>query len=326
MLNCLLSSRATALLCALLTMPVVAQSRDLISRVPPPAPEYSLGPGDQIVLHVVDMEEMSDKPVRVDSSGFVDLPLVGRMQASGLSTEQFKTSVARKLSRYIDSPQISINLIDNQNRTVSVIGSVNSPGTRSLQGPRHLIDVVSEAGGTRPDAGSRIVITRDLRWGEIPLTGAHLDSTGRYTTATLSLSDVLSAKHPADNILVEPGDVVSIPKEEIVYVLGDVKRAGGFPLSSRESISLLQALTLAEGMDHDAAPNRAKILRPRPGGDGHPQEIPIDIAKIVQGKDADVPLFADDILFVPNSALKSSSRRAAEAVLQVATGVIIYRR
>lgn len=325
MFNLLWSFRRFVVVAAAVGLPALGQTRELIPRVVPPAPEYQMSPGDQITLTVVDMDEISNKPIRIDPSGFVDLPLVGRMQAAGLSTEQFKSVLAGKLSRYIDSPQISVNLSDNQNRTVSVIGSVNSPGLRPLQGPRHLVDVLSEAGGTRPDAGGRVIITRDLRVGALPLATAHEDSTKRYMTASLSLSDVLSGKRPADNILIEPGDVVSVPKEEIVYVLGNVKRAGGFPMSSRDSISVLKALTLAEGTDNDAAPSRARILRPRPGDDGHPEEIPVDLSKVLKNKDADVPLFADDILYVPNSAAKSTTRRAAEAVLQVATGVIIYR-
>ena len=302
------------------------QTKELIPRVPAAAPDYQLGPGDQISIQVVDMEEISGKPLRIDPNGFVDVPLVGRMRASGLSTEQFKEALAARLSRYINAPQITVNLSENQNRTVSVIGSVNSPGMRPLQGPRHLLDVLSEAGGTRTDAGPKVIITRDLRWGGLPLATARPDASNRFTTASLSLQELLAASHPADNILIEPGDVVSVPKEEIVYVLGNVKRAGGFPMSSRDSISVLKALTLAEGTDHDAAPSRARILRSRPGNDGHPEEIPVDLSKILKNQDADVPLFPDDILYIPNSSVRSTSRRAAEAVLQVATGVIIYRR
>lgn len=326
MLSLLQGSLGLLLLLPGVALPVVAQTRELIPRTPPGVSDYLMGPGDQLVLQVVDMEEISAKPFRIDPNGFVDLPLVGRMQAGGLSTEQFKSALAAKLSRYISDPQIAVNLADNQNRTVSVIGSVNSPGLRPLQGPRRLLDVLSEAGGARADAGSKVIVTRDARWGPLPLATAHPDASHRYTTASLSLPDLLAAKSPADNITIEPGDVVAIPKEEIVYVLGSVKRAGGFPLSSRESISVLKALTLAEGTDHDAAPNRARILRPRPGNDGKPEEIPVDLSRVLKNQDADVPLFADDILYIPNSSVKATSRRAAEAVLQVATGVIIYRR
>jgi polysaccharide export outer membrane protein len=302
---------------------VVAQTL-LIPRQPP-MPEYVLGAGDQIVLRVVDMEELSDKPLKIDPNGFLDLPLAGRIQAGGLTIEQFKMELASKLRKYINSPEISVNLTDDQSRPVSVIGSVNNPGVHQLEGPKRLIEVISLAGGIRADAGGKIIVTRQLKWGKLPLENAKTDISGGFSTATLSVDDALSSKNPADNILIEPNDVIAIPKAEIVYVVGDVRKPGGFALSSHETISILQALALAEGIDHDAASGASKIMRPAPGGDGKPREIPVDIPKIFQGKAPDLPLYANDVLFIPNSAAKSTTRRAAEAVLQVATGVIIYR-
>ncbi len=300
--------------------------KELIPRQQPATAEYTLGPGDQVVIRVVDMEEFTDRSVRIDPNGFVDLPMVGRIQASGLTIDQLKDTLSSKLSRYISAPQVTLNLSENQNQTVSVLGSVNTPGIHPLPGPRRLIDVLSLAGGLKPDAGSRVILTRQMKWGALPVTGSKVDGTGGFSTVSLSLDDLLTAATPSENIFIRPGDVVSVPKADIVYVVGDVKRAGGFPLSSHPTISILQALSLAEGLDHDASPNRARILRPTPGGDGKPKEIPVDISKILAGQNPDVPLFANDVLFIPNSVMKSGSRRAAEAILQAATGIAVYRR
>jgi len=300
--------------------------KELIPRQQPATAEYTLGPGDQVVIRVVDMEEFTDRSVRIDPNGFVDLPMVGRIQASGLTIDQLKDTLSSKLSRYISAPQVTLNLSENQNQTVSVLGSVNTPGIHPLLGPRRLIDVLSLAGGLKPDAGSRVILTRQMKWGALPVTGSKVDGTGGFSTVSLSLDDLLTAATPSENIFIRPGDVVSVPKADIVYVVGDVKRAGGFPLSSHPTISILQALSLAEGLDHDASPNRARILRPTPGGDGKPKEIPVDISKILAGQNPDVPLFANDVLFIPNSVMKSGSRRAAEAILQAATGIAVYRR
>ncbi|GAC1359968.1 MAG: hypothetical protein NVSMB3_07760 [Acidobacteriaceae bacterium] len=192
--------------------------------------------------------------------------------------------------------------------------------------PRRLIDVISIAGGIKTDAGSRVILTRQMKWGALPVTGSKVDGTGGFSTVSLSLDDLLNSATPSENIFIRPGDVVSIPKADLVYVVGDVKKAGGFVLSSHPSVSIIQALSLAEGLDHDASPSRARILRPTPGGDGKPKEIPVDISRILAGQNPDVPLFANDVLFIPNSAVKSGSRRAAEAILQAATGIVVYRR
>lgn len=302
----------------------LAGAQSSLSRRPAPAPEYVLGAGDQIVLHVSDMEEISDKPIRIDPNGFVDLPMAGRMQASGLTIEQFKANLSTKLAKYIDSPQISLNLTDNQSRPVSIVGSVNSPGVHQLQGPKRLIEVISLAGGVRADAGPRVILTRENKWGPLPLSGAKDDLTAGVTTASVSLDDLMASRNPSDNIEVQPNDVISIPKADLVYVVGNVKKSGGFQLSSHANITLLQAVSLAEGLDHNAAANRARILRPAPGGDGKTIEIPVDIKAIFAGKAPDVQLYGNDILFVPNSALKSSER-ITEGILLAATGAAIYR-
>lgn len=288
--------------------------------------DYVLGKGDQITLHVGDMEEISDKPLRIDPDGGIDLPLIGRMQASGLTMAQFKTALAAKLSKYINDPQISVNLTDNQSRPVSIIGEVNTPGVHQLAGPRNLIEVISLAGGLKPTAGSKVIVTRETRRGPLNLPNATKDTSGNFMTASLSLDDLLASKSPAQNIMIQPNDVISIPKGEIVYIVGDVRRAGGFPLASHETMSIIQAVSLAEGFGPNAATGNAKILRPVPGHDGQPQEIPVNLKHIFSGKSPDVSLYANDILFIPNSAAKTGARRAIDSVLQVAMGVAIYAR
>ncbi len=283
-----------------------------------------MGPGDEIVLHVVDLEEIPEKPIRIDPSGFIDLPLAGRVEASGLTVEQLKASLATKLAKYISSPHISINLTDDQSRPVSIIGAVNSPGVHQLKGPKRLIEVISLAGGVRPDAGAIVIITRQAKWGKLPLPGATTDETEGFTTARISLDSLLAAKRPAENIAILPDDVISVPKADLVYVVGDVKKAGGFQLSSHASMSALQALSLSEGFGPSASPKNARIMRPAEQDSTKMNEIPVNLQKIFEGKAPDVALYANDVLFVPNSLTKSSARRVAEAVLQAGTGFAIY--
>ena len=285
---------------------------------------YVLGPGDQINLHVTDMDELPDRPIRIDPSGFVDLPMAGRIEAAGLTLDQFKAELASKLSKYITTPEISINLAESGSQPVSVIGEVTNPGVQQLTGSRRLLEVISLSGGLKPDAGPSVLITRDPRWGRIDAPGTVLQANG-YSTLTLSLDDLFSAKNPGDNLILRPDDVVSVPRAELVYVLGDVHKAGGFPLSTHANVSLLHVLSLAEGLGPDNSAKRSRILRQAPGGDGVPREIPVDIDKIVAGQAPDVQLMANDVLFVPRSGVKVISRRAMEAAIGVTSGLLIYR-
>ncbi len=217
-----------------------------------------------------------------------------------------------------------MSLADNQSQPVSVIGSVNTPGVHQLGGPKRLLEVISLAGGVKADAGFKVIVTRDVARGPIPLAGAKTDTTGRFQTAELSLDSLLGAKNPAENILIEPDDVISIPKAEVVYVTGQVKRSGGFPLQSHESMSLLEAISLAEGLGPDAQSKKARILRPTEGDRTKVTDIPVDVRSILEGKSPDVQLYANDVLFVPNSAAKTATRRTIDTVLQGAVGLAIY--
>ena len=299
--------------------------KPLIPRHEPTSTGYMLGAGDEISIHVEDLDDISDKPIRINPDGSLDLPLIGRIVASGLTLEELRASLRALLAKYIDNPKVVVNLIENQSRTISVVGAVNSPGVRALSEQQRLVDVISMAGGASKDAGYTVIITRHARFGEIPLPNESSDTSGAYSTASVPLDDLLASKNPGSNVLIYPGDVISIPRAEIVYVLGTVKKAGGFPLATKKSMSLLHTLSLAEGFDRDAAPGKARTLRPTDGGDGQVREIPVNLSKILKGEDPDVPLYPNDILYVPNSLTKLTARRAAEAVLQVATGVLIYR-
>ncbi len=303
---------------------LTAQDATLQHRAPAPA-QYVLGPGDAIELHVADMDEISDKPIRVGPNGNVDLPLAGQIHAAGLTLDQFKQQLGDKLSKYITSPEISVNLTESGSQPVSVIGEVNNPGVHQLAGTKRLLEVISLSGGLKADAGPSVIVTREPRWGGIAGPDAKLDPGTGYSTATFSIDQLMSGKDPQDNIVIEPNDVISVPRADLVYVVGDVKKAGGFQLTTHQTISLLQALSLAEGTGPDNAASHARILRHSPGDDGMPKEIPVNVKKILEGKAPDMPLYANDVLFIPNSAAKTASRRAIEAAIGVGSGIAIYR-
>ena len=306
----------------LLGMGVPAQ--DLQRRPTTPAPDYVLGVGDQITLHIASMEDLPSTPLRIGPNGTLDLPLVGEVQASGLSLTQFRAELAGKLTKYITDPDITVNLVETESRPVSVVGEVVNPGLHQMIGAKQLLDVLSMSGGLKPDAGPYVLVTRQARWGKLEV-GPVVDDPATGTSSTkLPLDSLLTLKAPEDNLLMKPGDVVSVPKAELIYVVGDVKKAGGFELTTHASISILHAVTLAEGLGPDNAAGHARILRQPANGDGPVAEIPIDIDKVFAGKAPDIQLFANDVLFVPHSGFKVGSRRAVEAAIGLTTGVLIY--
>jgi polysaccharide export outer membrane protein len=287
-------------------------------------PGYVLGGGDQVSVWVLGVEEIGEKPLRIDPQGSIDLPLVGRVRVGGLTLEQAREAIAASFKRHVRSPKVALNVVEYHSQPVSVLGAVNNPGLLQLQGGKTLAEVISMAGGIRPDAGYTVRITRREQWGALPLPSAKPDSTGKFSVADVGLKALLDARDPSLNIAVKPFDVISIPRAQLVYVIGDVIKAGGFALNERESVTVLQALSLAGGLSRTAKASEARILR---GGnsDAGRQGIPINVKRILDGKAPDVPLQSDDLLYIPSSAAKRGAIRALEAGIAIGTGVVIFR-
>ena len=286
---------------------------------------YLLGPEDIVKIKVPNDEDIAeDDTFRIDSRGFVNVPRIGRVKAAGLNIEEFEESVTSKLRAFMQNPIVTVTVTEFHSQRVSVLGAVGTPGVHLLQGEKTLFEVISEAGGVRTEAGNKIKITRRNEYGPIPLPTAKEDPSGFYTVAEVGLKSVMEASNPKENILIKPHDVITVPKADLVYIVGAVRHSGGFVLSERETISILQALSMAEGLEHTAATNRATILRQVPGSN-NPTEIKLDLKKILNGKAPDVALLPNDILFVPNSAVKSAGLTMAQAGLQAATAAAVYK-
>jgi len=163
-----------------------------------------------------------------------------------------------------------------------------------------LLDVLAAAGGTTPLAGSGITIQR----------------AGDGSTLSVLLSK--DAHHSlSSDVRLYPGDKVIIPRAGLVYVLGDVGRPGGFVMENDGKITLLQALAMAGGTTSTSRMNGARLLRK--GSSGY-TDVHIELTKLLKGQEVDVPLQAEDILYVPGCLIKSLFARAAPSVLAATSG------
>ena len=305
-----------------------------LDQVPPAAPpatdnsqtnkSYVLGVDDQLTVQALHAEEISDKPIRIDSGGEINLPMVGRVKAAGLTVQQLETEIAERLKAYVQEPQVTISLMEVRSQPVSIIGAVNQPGVHQIQGNKTLVELLSMAGGVRNDAGDRVKVSRRPEFGRIPLPNARVEPGSNFSVAEVSLNSIMEATNPADNILVKPNDVISVPKAAMVYVVGEVHKSGGFVLKDQERVTALQALALAEGLSPTASPQKAKILRTGVGPDR--TEVAVDLKMILTGKAKDVPMQSDDILVVPTSVASSILKKTLQTIVQTGTGIAIYRR
>jgi polysaccharide biosynthesis/export protein len=301
-----------------------------LSAEQPPTSEraYILGPEDAISVHVVDLPELDSKSVgviHVDHQGNIRLPLAGRVRVSGLTVEQLEKEVAIRLKGVMNDPEVSVSVVEFRSHPVSVLGAVRSPGVYQVTGRKTLFEVLSLAGGLNPDAGNTVKVTRQVSAGRLPLKNAVSDSSGEFYIGQLNVRNVMEAKNPDDNIDVLSNDVITVPRADLVYVVGAVHRAGGFPLAEKEQISVLQAVSLAEGLDRVAGSKNSRILRQSAPG-AERTEIQVNVQEILEGRANDVSLQANDILFIPKSVAKSTSIRVLEAAIQAGTGIAIWGR
>jgi len=186
-----------------------------------------------------------------------------------------------------------------------VLGEVQKPGVYPLIGPHRLFDVLSQAGGTTPKAGELVTVTRQ-------------NQPHSLQNVTLSANP---EKNNESNIEMHPGDTVVVSKAGLVYVVGDVRKPSGFVMEAH-GMTVLQALAMAEGPTATAALKSAKIIRSTPTG---PTEIPLELKKMLAAKAPDLRLQAEDIVFVPGSAAKSVASKTAQSIINMATGVAVYR-
>ena len=197
-----------------------AASKELSSRLR--LTNYTLGPGDEINVVSLHVEEISNRPFRITSAGDVNFPLVGRVFAAGLRIEQLEAILTERLKVYIREPNVVVNVVKFNSQPVSVLGAVGRAGIIQLEGQKSLVEVLSLAGGVTADAGSRIKVTRRSEWGAIPLASARTE--GEYSIAELDYLAIMDASRPENNIQILPQDVISVPRAQLIYVIGDVKR------------------------------------------------------------------------------------------------------
>jgi polysaccharide export outer membrane protein len=299
-----------------------------VPTMPPAAPSassssYVLGAEDLITVRVFAADDIPDKPAQIDNNGSVTLPMIGLVHAAGLTVEQFQANLVTAYKKYFKDPQVTVQVNEFHSQPVSVAGNVNTPGVVQLRGNRNLMEVISMAGGLRPEAGDQALITRNLSEGTIPVAGAFTDPTGKYSVAHIDIRAVMSGKDPEGNIVMKPHDVVTIPRARMIYVLGNVTKPGGFVLTDNESMSITKAIALAGGWDKTAGLTNARVLRASGGAER--EQIPANVKKIMQNKAPDIELRPDDILYIPNSAGKTAGALGLASAIGIGTGIAIWR-
>jgi len=290
--------------------------------------EYRIGPEDLLEITVFEAQEMN-RSLRVAANGEISLPLLGAVRAAGLTPRELESVLSELLRRtYMKDPHVGVFVKELQSHPVSVFGAVFKPGVFQVRGTKTVVEMLSLAEGLATDAGDTVLVMRGAGFpgasGTAPEASGE-KSDAKAETLEINLKSLLESGDPRFNAAVYPGDIVKVTRAGVIYVVGEVRRPGGFTLKSNENITVLQALALAEGLTRTSAKSHARIIRTDEAS-GKRAELPIDLGRVLAGKAEDLRLRPRDILFVPNSSARSALARGSEAVLSIVTGVVIWRR
>ena len=281
--------------------------------------DYTIGPGDVLSIGVVDAPEFGGK-FRVSDSGMLDIPGVAiSIRAEGESPVELSRTVRQALidAKQLRNPKVSVFVEEYHGRTITVLGAVAKPAVYPLQKRIKLVEALSLAGGALPGAGNTVTIIRGP-------ASAEATNTPEGSMQIIPTGRLLKGEDLSTNVEVRNGDVLNVSAAQVVYVVGAVVKPGGFAMPDPGSgISVVQALSMAEGFTPTASSHHAIIVR-QSTSDNLRKEIPVDLGQMQRGRLTDVFLAPNDILYVPQSGAKVTLQVMTQVAMAAATGVAYY--
>jgi polysaccharide biosynthesis/export protein len=289
------SAYVLTLLAALITPLVVCgQSNGLL-----------IGPGDLIQIDVLDTPEM-EQQARVTDEGMVPLAYIGEVHVAGDTPAQAATAIQSALTakKIMLHPQVTVRVQEYATQDVSVLGQVRNPGAYPITTSQTILRVLSLAGGLTDVADRHVTIKRH---------GSE-DAINYYVAN--------DSKEALSNIPeVNPGDTVLVPRAPMIYIMGDVNRPGGYTIATNDAhLSVLQAISMAGSANKTSVKSHVRLIRTTSTGT---VELPVHLDAIEKGKQPDITLQANDVLYVPFSWLKNTAMNASSIAASTA-GAAVY--
>jgi polysaccharide biosynthesis/export protein len=266
-------------LCFALSSPTLAQ-------------EYRVGPRDVLDVAIWGQPDLSQR-YSVSGDGFIDFPLIGRVKVEELTTTEIAQRLRDRLDKdYLVNPQVRVTVAEYLAKKVFVLGEAEKPGPYTLTGPLTLWEVLSQAGGPSKLAGSQLILVRPQN----KTVPGQQHATRENNIQHFSIAKIQAGEE--ENIPLQNGDTILIPKAQGFFVLGEVKSPGAYKLDQETTI--LEGITLAGGFTNIAAPGRTRVIRTTSKGE---EVIQVDMNEIIkQGRrDKAIRLRENDVIVVPES-------------------------
>jgi polysaccharide export outer membrane protein len=265
--------------------------------------DYKIGPEDLLEISVFEDEKLN-KTVRVSSQGNISLPLLGILKVKGLTANELEKEIRDLLAeKYFQDPHVGVFIKEYRNQRISVIGAVEKPGVYDVTGQKTVLDILAIAGGLKEDAGPLLFLIRPPRLEDEVLKGKKDSDDQTPRTFLIDLEELLVKGDLALNLPLIHGDVVNIPVSGKIFVGGEVRSPGGFPLRGKK-LTVSQAIALAGGLKGEANGSETKIFRYSEKGTGK-EILSVNAYAIQKGQEEDLHLKESDIIIVPKSGTKT---------------------
>lgn len=237
--------------------------------------DYKVGPRDVIEVQVYGEPDLS-RPYEVSSSGEITVPFLGSVTVVGLSPLEIGERLATGYrDGILNNPQVSVRVGEHRSQQIEVYGAVKKPGPYFLEGPTTLLEAIGRAGWVDLQKSSNHVVLRRAT-GEV---------------VALSLDAVQSGER---NLTLMAGDVVSVEEGQVVYVGGEVEKAG--PVAFTQGLTVMQALLRAGGPNETALLRSAYVVRAG-------EKLEVNLRRIAEGRESDLVMEPGDQLFLKENPL-----------------------
>ena len=288
---------------------------------------YRIGPGDLLEIRIFNRPQLSREAVRVDARGVIRMPLIEEdIQSACLTEGELGKDIAQRYRKYQRNPQVDVFIKEYNSQPVAVIGAVEKPGKFQLQRRVRLLELISSAGGPTQKSGKRIQIAHVGR--HFTCQGATQDLPGGVLSEReessdydiFNLTETLQGEGKA-NPYVQPGDIISVPEAEQIFVVGNVFKPATIPL--REPTTVSEAIAMAGGALPDTKTDRIRVIR-KVAGESEKMELIVNLRDIVRKKSTDLLLQPGDIVEVNVSGSKRFIRNIYNAMGPALSNLPIY--
>ncbi len=274
-------------------------------------PAQKIGRNDLLAVSVYDAPELS-RTVRVTAEGRIRLPMLKEpIAAEGLLPAELEAAIAASLKagQILVDPVVTVTIVEYHSRPISVAGAVKNPVTFQAAAAVSLLEAITRAGGLSPEAGAEILVT---------YRQPGPDNRPVSLTRRIPVKQLIDRADPDVNLSLVGGEEIRVPEVGKVFVVGNVKKPGAYPVQDSGDTTVLKMLALAEGLAPFAG-KQAYIIR-QDDRTGARRELPVELRKILRREAPDVTLVATDVLYIPDNSGRRSGLAALEKILMFGTG------